>query len=194
MNLDLISLITQKNNIFEHIFYEISMYYQSFVMLQKTIALDESNQPDKQFWINVLLESHATHLRNLIHFFSGKDSINVRTVLIDNPKLGISEADKKAKIIDKAISHLTVERIDSSMDKNNITVRMSELINDMFPRICERIRKYLEILSADSAIEEQYLLEFRSMEIQKQYRELTDVFIQKEELPNSGLRKPVTTF
>lgn len=194
MDVDWISLITQKNNIFEHIFYEMSMYYQSFIMLKKTIVLDDSNRPDKQFWINVLLESHATHLRNLIHFFSGKDSINARTVLIDNPKLGISEADKKAKIIDQAISHLTVERVDSSIGKNNITVRMNELINDMYPEICERIGKYLEILSADSAIEEQYLSEFCSMEIQKQYRELTDVFIQKKGLPNSGLRKSVTTF
>ena len=194
MNTDLISLITQKNNTFEHIFYEMSMYYQSFTMLKKMAALDESDLPDKQFWINVLLESHGTHLRNLIHFFSGKDSINAKTVLVDNPKLGISEADKKTKIIDQAISHLTVERVDPSMDQNNITVRMSELINGMFPEICERIGKYLEILSVDSVIEEQYLPEFSTMKIQKQYRELTDVFIQKEELPNSGLRKPVTTF
>lgn len=143
------------------------MYYQSFIMLKKMMLLDESNLSDKQFGINVLLESHATHLRNLIHFFCGKDSINARTVLIDNPKLGISEADKKTKIIDQAISHLTVERVDSSMDKNNITVRMNELINDMFHGICERIGKYLEILSADAAIEEKYLPEFSAMEIQK---------------------------
>lgn len=37
------------------------------------------------FWMNVLLESHATHLRNLIHFFSGKDSISATTVLRENP-------------------------------------------------------------------------------------------------------------
>ena len=88
---------------------------------------------------------------------------------------------------------MTVERVDPSMDQNNITVRMSELINGMFPEICERIGKYLEILSVDSVIEEQYLPEFSTMKIQKQYRELTDVFIKKKDLPNSELGKTVST-
>lgn len=176
MDNHLVSLITQKNNTFHHIFYEMDMYYNSFIMLQTISAIDERVLPTKQFWINVLLESHATHLRNLIHFFSGKDSINATTVLVDNPRLGIPDADKKTKIIDQAISHLTVERVDSSMDMNNITVRMSELIIGMYPDICDRIRKYLEKLSGDSEIKVQYLLEFSATEIQKHYHELKDVF------------------
>ena len=57
-------------------FYEFSMYSSSFNALLSVAICDETKLPDKQFWMNVLLESHATHLRNLIHFFSGKDSIN----------------------------------------------------------------------------------------------------------------------
>ncbi len=182
MNTDLITLLTQKNNTFDHIFYEMNMYYKTYIMLKKATAIDENNCPDKQFWINVLLESHATHLRNLIHFFSGKDSINVKTVLVVNPKLGIPEADKKAKIIDQAISHLTVDRVDSSMNIDNITIRMNELINAMFPEICERIGKYLEILLDNSALEEQFLPEFNTIDIQKRYQKMVEVFVQKKGL------------
>ena len=171
-----ISLLLEKNNTFHHIFYEFDMYYKSFVVLKEIASLNDIVLPNRQFWINVLIESHATHLRNLIHFFSGKDSINDKTVLIDNPKLGISDADEKTKIIDQAISHLTQERVDASLGRTNITIRMSELRNSMFPEICKRIQKYLEILSSYPSVKEEYLSDFLEPKIQKKYNELVGLF------------------
>ena len=82
MRIDLKPLLEQKNNGFDHVFYEFSMYSSSFNALLSVAICDETKLPDKQFWMNVLLESHATHLRNLIHFFSGKDSINATTLYL----------------------------------------------------------------------------------------------------------------
>ena len=62
-SMDIKSLLEQKNNVYDHIFYEFSMYYSSFSALLSVAICDETKLPDKQFWMNVLLESHATHLR-----------------------------------------------------------------------------------------------------------------------------------
>lgn len=182
MDADLISLIAQKNNIFDHIFYEMEMYHHTHIKLIEMIAINEGDMSDKQFWINVLLESHAVHLRNLIEFFSnkGEDTIKAKTVLVNIPQLGIHNPDEKMKIISRAISHLTEYRVDSSMDMNKITMEMNKVRIESYPDICNRIGKYLEILADDSAIKEQYMPEFNTMEIQKRYRNLTAIFISSK--------------
>ena len=180
-SMDIKSLLEQKNNVYDHIFYEFSMYYSSFSALLSVAICDETKLPDKQFWMNVLLESHATHLRNLIHFFSGKDSISATTVLRENPHLGISDADGKCKIIDQAISHITIERVTSATGSNSLTKRMDDLIKKMYPEMRLRIARYLQILSDESKIEEQYLSEFKTETIQKQYKGLSELFIDRSD-------------
>ena len=176
--MDIKSLLEQKNNVYDHIFYEFSMYYSSFSALLSVVISDETRLLNKQFWMNVLLESHATHLRNLIHFFSGKDSISAITVLRETPHFGISDADRKCKIIDQAISHITIERVTSATGSNSLTKRMNDLIMNMYPEIHSRIASYLQVLSDESMIKEQYISEFKSETIQKQYKELSELFIE----------------
>ena len=175
-NVNLDDLTNQKNNIFEHVFYEFSMYHHTFFFLKRVIASDSTVFSDKQFWINVLLESHATHLRNLIHFFSSKDSMNGSTILKTNPKLGFSDDGKKTRIINHAISHMDIERVDASTGTDNLTVQINELINSMYPEICSRIRKYLNELSNASSINDKYISEFYTPEIQERYKELLCMF------------------
>jgi hypothetical protein len=192
MRIDLKSLLEQKNNVYDHIFYEFSMYNNSFSALLSVVNCDETQLPDKQFWMNVLLESHATHLRNLIHFFSGKDSISAITVLRENPHLGISDADGKCKIIDQAISHITIERVTSATGNNSLTKRIDDLIKRMYPEMCSRIAKYLQLLSDESKINEQYMSEFKTNEIQIAYQELSKLFIKRSD-PAIGISNTLAT-
>ena len=55
--MDIKSLLEQKNNVFDHIFYEFNMYDNSFSKLFSIAICDETKMPDKQFWMNVLLET-----------------------------------------------------------------------------------------------------------------------------------------
>ncbi len=174
--LDENTLLEQKNNVYEHIFYEFIMYHTTFSYLMRVVGCKNTRILDNQFWINVLLESHVTHLRNLIHFFSGKDSINATTVLKENPRLGISDADKKCKIIDLANSHITTERAETASGSNNLTKRMDNLIKTMYPEMCFRIAQYLQILSYESKIKDKYIADFESQAVQKQYKELLEIF------------------
>lgn len=66
------------------------------------------------------------------------------------------------------------------MDMNKITMEMNKVRIESYPDICNRIGKYLEILADDSAIKEQYMPNFNTMEIQKRYRDLTAIFISSK--------------
>ena len=180
MNKNPISSTSQKDNTFEHVFYEMHMYYLSYEALKEMTVIDESNCPNRQFWINVLLESHATHLRNLIHFFCQHDSLNVKTVLLNEPKLGIKNHSKKIDIINKALSHLTLERADVTKNLNEM---MSNLINNMFPEICDKTEKYLNYLSTASVIKSEYLQEFEDPKIHNYYLQLISIYSNKNQ-PN----------
>lgn len=167
-------LYEQKSNIFDHIFYEFEMYIRTYQYLMYVVKCPLKSH-DNQFWINVLHESHATHLRNLIHFFSGKDSINANTVLRENAKLGISRADEKCKTIDKAISHLTEERIVSDKNEKNLNTAMSKLVADMWPEICNSINKYLRLLSEKIKMKTEYISCFEEPKIQERYSNLKEI-------------------
>ena len=177
MSIEMDSLLNQKKNIFEHIFYEFSMYYQSYCTLIRINTSDTLMLPNKQFWKNVLIESHAIHLRNLIEFFScEKGTISANTILKEVPKLGIPETNKKVWAINKAVSHLTIERVDASTGKDNLSLKMSNLIGEMFPIVSNRIKDFLKLLANNGAIEEKYMADFSASEIQYQYRELSKWF------------------
>lgn len=45
-SMDIKSLLEQKNNVYDHIFYEFSMYYSSFSALLSVAICDETKLPD----------------------------------------------------------------------------------------------------------------------------------------------------
>ncbi len=174
--MDLETLLEQKNNVFNHIFYEFEMYYDTFHALEKCVNFDECNLLDKQFCKNVLIESHATHLRNMIRFFSGQDGINANNVLVSNPIHCISNWDKKTIIVNNAISHLSEARVKESTGAENLTIKLDGLIRGEYPHMVERIKTFLDTLEDGSMIVNKYSLDFDSSTIRQQYQTLKELY------------------
>ena len=160
-----------KDNIFAHIFYEFRMYidtYIAFSYLEETINRinvdDDFKSPflDYRFCNDILIESHATHLRNMIYFFkSKKKSINCSTVFDINPQIGISDPhDKKSKLISQALSHLTEDRYKSTYNINGVEKDLSDalidIINEMYPVIYGKIAEYVRILSNGDTVKDEF--------------------------------------
>ena len=91
--MNLLVLLDKKKNLFEHLFYEFEMYLKTYAELV-TMSPD---QEDADFKKNVLLESHAVHLRNLIEFFNcEKNCLNMDTVFIGYHDLSFDDSLIKA--------------------------------------------------------------------------------------------------
>ena len=160
-----------KDNIFAHIFYEFRMYidtYNAFGYLEETInriKVDDGFKTpflDYTFFNNILIESHATHLRNLIYFFtSKKGNINLSTVFVTIPQIGISDPhDKMSKLISQALSHLTEDRYKSTYAikgvEKDLPEALIDLINEMHPVIYGKITDYVRILSNGDTVKDEF--------------------------------------
>ena len=64
--MNFIDSLVRKGNIFDHLLYEFEMYLETYSRL---VALKDE-EDDCVFKRNVLLESHAVHMRNIIEFFN----------------------------------------------------------------------------------------------------------------------------
>ena len=105
-----------KKNIFDHILYEFEMYLYTYKELQNDIEQDKRN---------VLLESHAIHLRNLIEFFNReRDCITTKTIFSDDVDLSFHFSENDKKPINKAIEHLTMERVTKWNTEEDLTIQL----------------------------------------------------------------------
>ena len=85
-------LLRQKENIFDHILYEMEMFLLTEKLLANIGEIDltyksciiPEKEITKQALINILIVSNHTHIRNLLYFFSAKgqnDDILCSTIL-----------------------------------------------------------------------------------------------------------------
>jgi len=161
--------MTQKNNIFEHIFYEISQYLYTFDILRNT-----KKRVKCQVLFNCIWDSHFIHLRNLKDFFlntknenekkTGNDDIVLGTILVPSliDKCALSKKDLEYNddnshtlnkeqvtypmIINKSVEHLTLKRTNPW----GLSISMSDLqnktIDNMFRVLFPLVVNFLHLL------------------------------------------------
>ncbi len=150
-----------KQNIFEHIFYEFDMYEATYLVLAHIdevlahISADNKEYGwvlEKQFFLNTLLESHGTHLRILIRFFSKVDSVNCATVFIKDPMFEVENWKDKSNKISQALSHITKERHETQ----NLSGEFINIVNNEYQNIHENIEKFKALLLDEKNIKDEY--------------------------------------
>ncbi len=146
-----------KQFILDHVLYEMEMYLFTFCATS-----------DEQLFKNMIWVTKQTHMRNLLHFFSNnkdkKTDIIYKDILSNIDTLEIKNEDKSRSIyvINKSISHLTMNRIKDS--KNNLDIEATEEIERMKPHLVEKIKKFLDELP--NKINSKYKYELENPEIQ----------------------------
>lgn len=132
-----LSIDCSKYNILEHVLYEFEMYLLTYE------RIDPQND---ELIKNVFCECHALHLRNIIHFFSGEDSLSYKALFEDPICLGVKEKEKKKKIISQAVSHLTIERC--SEKQRDIHSELKKLIQSEYEEMKCRIEKTVDLIDS----------------------------------------------
>lgn len=129
-----------ENNRFEHVFYEIQMYLASYDSYTENIA-------QKQYLINLLLDSRAIHLRNLAYFFK-KEKLgeywNVCDFVCDTNSINLIDDSLFNDIktfTSRATCHLLDYRLDESYKQNT-----SKCLNITFPVMINAINSFLNEL------------------------------------------------
>ena len=173
MRMNILEIIDQKKNIFDHLLYEFEMYLRTYSEL---VALDDS-QKDVDFKRNVLIESHAVHLRNLIEFLNYEtDCITTKTVFTGNHDLSFDDSLIKAKqTINKAIDHLTKERYTWNQTKRDLTLRINDIIHRMYYfYIVDRIKKCISMLMNNTDINSTVIADLQNERIQARLHDLEE--------------------
>ncbi len=173
--MNLLDLLDKKKNLFEHLFYEFEMYLKTYAELGTTISPD---QEDADFKRNVLLESHAIHLRNLIEFFNcEKNCLNMDTVFTGNHDLSFDDSTIKAKqTINKTIDHLTKERYTWNQTEQDLTIRFNAVIHLMYNYyIVARIKSCISLLANNTDINANVYSDLQDTGIQARLQNLERV-------------------
>ena len=144
----------EKNStMLEHVLYEFDMYIRTYIEL---CELNNNSKifGDNQFFINVTIESHQIHLRNLLEFFrkdgQRKNDLRVKDVVNNYNDLIIqkNENDFNYKQISRSVEHLTKDR--PTIDKK-VT---NKYIIDYFPEMKRRIKAVVDNL--ENTIQDEY--------------------------------------
>lgn len=159
----------QKQNVFDHILYEFEMYIETHEMLENGFFQRRMNYTT--VLKNAVIESHAIHLRNLLSFFEGKDSINCNTICTSMDKIGIKAVEQKKKIISLAVCHLGEERYICSSEDSNISIQFAKLSEELFPVVCKYIFSFLNKLQ-NGDVHNKYLDMYENDKIQKRQEKL----------------------
>ena len=169
MDQNLLELLERKHNIFDHLLYEFEMYLDTFDAL-----LFYSLKTNVSFQKNVLLESHAVHLRNLIEFLNcEKDCICVNSIFIGNYDLSFDDSLLNAKqTINKTIEHLTEERTKWNQTDKDLTIHFSKVVNEMHPIMVERIERCIVMLFNKTDINSKYSSDLIDERIQARIKTL----------------------
>ncbi len=166
-------LLVNKNNIFEHLLYEFRMYLETYARLRKHIHEKNGDSILK----NMILESHAVHLRNLIEFFNReKDCITTETIFLSDHNLMYDDSKMKAKqIVNKTVDHLTKERYTWNQTEKDLTVRYATVVHYVFPEIASRIIQCVDLLSQETDIRPEYTDDLHGEKIQQDLRQLASI-------------------
>jgi len=131
--------VAQKQLILEHVLYEMEMYL---------FTLDV--KAPNQLLSNVIWVAHQTHMRNLLYFFSDnkkfETDINYLDLLDGVFGLGIDDSLNlpARNVVNKSISHLTMERVTSNLD----TAAKTE-IKKMKNIIPQKIEDFISLLQTN---------------------------------------------
>ena len=169
--MELDNVLEQKANIFDHILYEFEMYIATYMELFQSVKQLNTIE------INVLLESHAIHLRNLIEFFNNeKDCITTNTIFKNEHDFRFDDSNLKAKqAINKSIGHLTKERYKWNRTVNDLTLKLDQIIKKMFRcYIVNRVRKCVDMLINTEDIREIFLESLNDIEIKNRLNKLSN--------------------
>lgn len=166
-------LLVNKNNIFEHLLYEFRMYLETYSRLCNHIREKNSDSILK----NMILESHAVHLRNLIEFFNReKECITTETIFLSNHNLMYDDSKMKAKqIVNKTVDHLTKERYTWNQTEKDLTVRYAMVINQLFPELASRIIKCVDLLLQETDVRSEYMNDLHNNKIQQDLQQLASI-------------------
>lgn len=145
------SLLYARKNIFEHIFYEMDMFYETrFYLL--------THKYKSSLEHNMAVESHSVHLRNLIEFFGTSSKyITSATILLNveglslNTKVELAGGINAFAIPSQITSHLTHYRCN-----NDAYQKSNAVVNAMFPRISENIMKFIELIAIPDNVCQKY--------------------------------------
>lgn len=159
-----------KKNIFDHILYEIEMYIATYKMLFNYALLED------KLLNNMVLESHAIHLRNLIEFFNcEKNCITTETIFLGSQDFTFVDLMNAKKTINKTIEHLTLERVKWYNTEKDLTKNFSLCINLMFESIMmPRIQRFIDLLMQENTVKERYKCEINEDFIQRRLNHLNE--------------------
>lgn len=175
-------IIKNKSNVFDHILYEFEMYIQTFNELVKLFQQDSENQ----FMENVLLESHAVHLRNLIEFFNcEKNCITTATVFVGEHDLSYDDTSIKAKqTVSKTIDHLTKERYTWNQTENDLTIRYNDVIQEMYNKyMVFRIQSCVDLMIKGTDVQPRFLADLHDSGIQQRLLQLKNTCSINSKVP-----------
>lgn len=168
------SLHDLKSNIFDHLLYEFEMYFFTYRKLRR---LSQRGGYD-QFMINVLCESHAVHLRNIIEFFNqDKDCITTKDIFVGELDFSFDDSTIKAKqTINKAIDHLTKQRYTWNRTSKDLTDRFNDVITKMYNAyiVC-RIERSVQFMIHETYIKSNLVDKLHDEQIQFRLKELNRI-------------------
>lgn len=169
--MELAELLIKKGNIFDHVLYEIQMYIETYIRLLKHIQEQNTDVILK----NMILESHAVHLRNMIEFFNREqECITTDTIFSGKVDLSFNDTEMKAKqTINKTIGHLTKERYTWNQTERDLTVSYALTLHRMFREIMTpRIVSCVKMLCQEKEVKPELISQLKNDTIQHRLHEL----------------------
>ena len=167
--------MNQKNNIFEHILYEINMYLFTYDLFL-TRFYEPEGDSDYLIVRNTILEAQFVHMRNVTDFFLNKasfsDDIVLDTVLeksvssqcqLNKANLVLKDNNGNAllnkngnqiycsEIINKSVAHLTGARFDSNME-----FLQGRVIEIMIGLLFNCIKSFVDLLQTPTNVVPDY--------------------------------------
>ena len=167
-------LLERKSNIFDHVLYEFQMYFETYFRLHAYCIEKNIDYISK----DIVLESHAVHLRNLIEFFNrDKNCITTETLFYGDHDLSFDDTAIKAKqIISKTIDHLTKERYTWINTDSDLTVRGAFLPSTMFKNyIASRIIKCVDLLLQETDVRPEFINDLHDSNIQRRLKKISAI-------------------
>ena len=159
-------IIERKSNMFDHLLYEFEMYIFTFSRLSNL----NPNHEDHALMKNVLIESHAVHLRNLIEFFNCDfGGINMKTIFSEPQDLSFDDTALEAKkTVNRAIEHLTEERYKWSKSEKDLAIRAGMVIPTAYrDYIVPRIKICISLLKRKDGVKQKHLDALQDVDIQR---------------------------
>lgn len=164
----------RKSNIFEHVLYEFQMYFETYFRLRALCTGEKKDNILK----DIVLESHAVHLRNLIEFFNrDQNCITTETIFKGDHDLSFDDSTIKAKqFVNKTIDHLTKERYTWIRTENDLTVRGAFLPSTMFFNfMASRIVACVDLLLQETEVRPEFIDALHADNTQQRLEQLANV-------------------